>query len=320
MIKVWSLDNPTECIQGGLEVIPQNSSEQTVWVEIQSDDDLFIKSALKQMGCHSLAITDALRLRHPPKVEYFEDQIFILYKGVKEVHGDLVFDHQQVSFFISDNRLITLSRSATKGIEAIKLEKSFPKLLACPIRLACKIMHFSAGIYLDEVLQFDATLGELEDELLNAGTDKTLIELTSYKSRILKLIRMFNYHQRITQQLIKEGEGIPLVVDEESYHVINDLHERFERLFSLSNMHYDICGDLIDGYLSITSHQLNNTMRILTVVTAIFVPLSFLAGLYGMNFDVMPELHYEYGYYALLATMALTSVVLIYTFKKKKWF
>ncbi|WP_304440923.1 CorA family divalent cation transporter, partial [Oleiphilus sp. HI0132] len=78
-------------------------------------------------------------------------------------------------------------------------------------------------------------------------------------------------------------------------------------------------GDLIDGYLSISAHQLNETMRVLTVITAVFVPLSFLAGLYGMNFDYIPELKVENGYFYLLAIMLSLSTGLVYWFKRKRW-
>lgn len=321
MIKVWLSSNPETCIEGGLEVIPAETNDPDVisWIEIQSDDDQLLEKALRQLQCHPLAISDTLRLRHPPKIEYFEKQIYILYRGVKEAKGNLLFDHQQISFFISERCLITVSRGHSQGLALVKQGKSFSQLLQSPLNLACTAMHFSSGIYLDEVLQFDSVLGELEDELLSAGSDQTLVALTAYKSRILKLIRTFNYHQRITRELEKD-DGTLMQIDANSFHIINDLNERFERLFSLSSMHYDICGDLIDGYLSITSHQLNNTMRVLTVVTAVFVPLSFLAGLYGMNFDVMPELHFKYGYYLLLGIMACTAISLVYFFKKKKWF
>jgi magnesium transporter len=75
----------------------------------------------------------------------------------------------------------------------------------------------------------------------------------------------------------------------------------------------------VEGYISISSHQLNNTMKILTIITAIFVPLSFLAGLYGMNFDNMPELHFHYGYFFILGIMASTAALLVYIFKRKGW-
>jgi magnesium transporter len=82
-------------------------------------------------------------------------------------------------------------------------------------------------------------------------------------------------------------------------------------------VHHEICGDLINGYLSISSHQLNNTMRVLTVITAIFVPLTFIAGIYGMNFDNMPELHMPYGYFYTLGGMLVIAAGFgIVAFKK----
>jgi magnesium transporter len=83
-------------------------------------------------------------------------------------------------------------------------------------------------------------------------------------------------------------------------------------------MYYEICGDLINGYLSITSHMLNNTMRVLTVITAIFVPLTFIAGIYGMNFDNIPELHTPNGYFYTLGAMLLIAIG-FGTFAYKKW-
>jgi magnesium transporter len=83
-------------------------------------------------------------------------------------------------------------------------------------------------------------------------------------------------------------------------------------------MYYEICGDLINGYLSISSHQLNNTMKVLTVITAIFVPLTFIVGVYGMNFDNMPELHWHYGYFYILGAMLVFAAAAT-AFAYKKW-
>ena len=83
-------------------------------------------------------------------------------------------------------------------------------------------------------------------------------------------------------------------------------------------MYFEICGDLINGYLSISSHQLNNTMKVLTVITAIFVPLTFIVGVYGMNFDNMPELHWHYGYFYILGGMLVFACAAT-AFSIKKW-
>lgn len=84
-------------------------------------------------------------------------------------------------------------------------------------------------------------------------------------------------------------------------------------------MYYEICGDLVDGYISLTSHRLNNTMKVLTIITAIFVPLSFLAGVYGMNFENMPELGMRYSYFILLGVMGSVAVGMLLLFRKLRW-
>jgi magnesium transporter len=180
--------------------------------------------------------------------------------------------------------------------------------LVSPGLLASRIMRFSVGRYLEAILAFEPRLNELEDCMQDQPNDNVMRELIAYQSRLRKLKRVFSYHERmianlradIPQQLIDEDGDIE--------HALQDLYERCERLHGLCTMYYDICGDLINGYLSLSSHQLNNTMRVLTVITAIFVPLTFIAGIYGMNFDNMPELHMHFGYFYTLGGMLLIAV------------
>jgi magnesium transporter len=100
---------------------------------------------------------------------------------------------------------------------------------------------------------------------------------------------------------------------------LRDVHDKFERLESLTAMYYDLCGDLIEGYISLSSHRLNRTMQILTVVSAIFVPLTFVAGIYGMNFEYIPELSFKYGYFVLWGAMVAMASGLLFVFKRIRW-
>lgn len=120
-------------------------------------------------------------------------------------------------------------------------------------------------------------------------------ELVSYRSRLRILRRVFDYHKPLTENLMNSTQVYRRINREKDRHECRDLYERCERLYSFCNMYYEICGDLVDGYISLTSHRLNNTMKVLTIITAIFVPLSFLAGVYGMNFENMPELSNCFG-------------------------
>ena len=97
------------------------------------------------------------------------------------------------------------------------------------------------------------------------------------------------------------------------------MFDRCERLYSLGSMYYELCGDLVEGYISLSSHQLNQTMKILTIISAIFVPLTFLAGIYGMNFEYMPELQWRYAYFFLLGLMLTVATALYIVFKRVRW-
>jgi magnesium transporter len=321
MIRTQLIDASGNITQGGEELIEQVDKQvgSRIWIDMEIGDKNLNKEFLLQLGCHALAVQDALRTRHPPKIEYFSEHVFILYRGILDVGTNLNIKHLQIAFFISENKIITLRHGHSKGIENIwNLQQEWP-LLEGPLNCALKIMHSSSGFYLEQMLQFETNVSDLEDAFLREGNDQMMAELISYKSRLVKLRRVFNYHKAISDGLHSDkSERSPFVRDEHIHEII-DVKDRFERLFSLAQMHYEICGDLLDGYLSISSHRLNVTMRVLTVITAIFVPLSFLAGLYGMNFDNIPELHWQYGYFTLIGVMALVACALLFTFKRKNW-
>ena len=296
----------------------QDGSFSNVWLDFQTRDEEDIGELLANLGFHPLAIKDALRKRHPPKIELFDNYTFILYRGILQVDGVIDFQHQQIAFFIGESYIVTLHSERSLGVEQV-----YDKLLlsmhnTSPFQLGLKIMHASAGIYLASVLEFENKLSDMEDAMQQEGSDQMVSELISYRSKLVKLRRVFSYHKSITNSLKSAHDDNTLGLSKEIHEVI-DLHDRFDRLHSLVQMHYEICGDLINGYLSITSHQLNATMRVLTVITAVFVPLGFLAGLYGMNFEFMPELKYQYGYFTLLGVMGLVAIGLLSLFKVKRW-
>ena len=179
-------------------------------------------------------------------------------------------------------------------------------------------MRFSVGCYVDSILEFEPYLNELEDSMQDKPNDEIMREVIAYKSRLRKLKRIFSYHERLVANLLKDIPQRLIDEDGDIEHGLQDLFERCERLNSLCTMYFEICGDLINGYLSITSHQLNNTMKVLTVITAIFVPLTFIVGVYGMNFDNMPELHTANGYYYTWAAM-IAIAALFGGIAYKKW-
>lgn len=296
----------------------RESDKSSIWIDVEFDDPKTVLTQLQNFGIHPLALEDALRTRHPPKIEFFDEQIFILYRGIESINDTLDFNHQQLALFVEQNMLITVHPAKSPGVEKT-LENLAHMKHKTPLQIALGVMKNASSYYLNNLLEFEERLSDLEDQFQIQGTDQLLAELTSYKSKLIKLIRAFKYHHSISKALLAEADQYAYIDYDTHIHAITDLNDRFDRLTTLSQMHYDIAGDLIDGYLSISAHQLNVTMRVLTVITAIFVPLGFLAGLYGMNFEYMPELKFQMGYFVLLGVMSCIAASLIYYFKKHRW-
>jgi magnesium transporter len=141
--------------------------------------------------------------------------------------------------------------------------------------------------------------------------------LIGYKSDLKRLGRFAAYHEQVFRSL--RDKSFPGFIDGDRAHEVVDVWEQQERACSLSLLYYETASDLIDGYISVASHRLNQIMKILTIVTAVFVPLGFLAGIYGMNFENMPELHSKSGYYILLGVMATIASTFLIAFRRMKW-
>ena len=319
MINVHLFDGSTYT-RGGPELIQLPLADKALlWIDIEHEPSASEQAIFDQFDCHPLTIQDARRLRHPPKIEHFTEQSFVLLRELVADHESLVFDTLQVAGFIGSNFLITRHDKPSPAISNWQDSPKLSGLMARgPMVLFASITNSMGLAYLELLLDFEPALSEYEDTLLSTQGDSVLRDLISCKTWLRKLKRLHSYHDRVYLDLLthlKQEHGD----DIDAIHSVTDVYEKFERLNSLSALYYDLAGDLIDGHISLTSHHLNETMRVLTVVTAIFVPLGFLAGLYGMNFDNIPELHHPNGYFFLVAFMAFIAIALIVIFKRNKW-
>ncbi len=265
-----------------------------------------------------MAIDDAQRSRHPPKLESFTGFTFILLKALSADAQDLHFSTFQLAMFIGERFLVTRRSAESVSTDAL-FQRAVKDIELCsrgPAALAIRLSRMSVDRYLRILLDLEPRLDELEDEIMHHADDSMLAELINYKSELKKFRRVFLYHQQILGEL---KSGTFPGIEAGRLHEIIDVYEQQERANSLACLYYELASDLADGYISISSHRLNQIMKVLTVVMAIFVPLSFLAGIYGMNFENMPELHSESGYYILLGLMTSIVVILLTVFRKKQW-
>ncbi|MFT5136980.1 MAG: magnesium transporter [Arenicella sp.] len=305
---------------GGVELIQvwSDSQHSLIWLDIQGEPKEKDIALLGQFKIHPLAIQDALRPRHPPKIERFEDFLFILLKGLDADSSGIDFGAIQLSLFVGDRFLISRHTKSSVSVNWLftKLQRDTALMQGGPGALAIRLSNRLASRYVEMLLELEPRLDEIEEEMFRSPDDKLLAELTGYKSRLRKLTRIASYHKDLAAALRDREEPL---IDASLSHEIVDLYEQIERTQTLSNMYYQICNDLTDGYLGMSSHQLNRVMQLLTIITVIFVPLTFMAGIYGMNFEYIPELGFKAGYFVLLGVMLVSAIVQIIYFRRRKW-
>ncbi len=292
-----------------------------LWLDLDGsapDDER--RLMLDTFGLHRLAVNDALRDRHPPKVERFPSFLFLLLRGLDATTNSVDFGTIQIAVFAGERFLLTRHSASSVSTDWLfERARSEPELVAAgPQRLAMELMNRVVRRYVPILLDLEPRLETLEDDIFTSprDTDAIIEEITGYKSNLKRMRRLMAYHEQVSQELeTLSGDG----VDPDLRHEINDIQEQLHRSVTLADLYIDLAGDLVNAYLAIASHRLNQIFRVLTIITVIFVPLSFLAGIYGMNFEYMPELGLHGAYFVLLGVMAAIVAVQLWIFRRKKW-
>ncbi len=297
----------------------QQQPDTIIWVDFVDEQQAHEKAILERtFAIHALAIQDAQRERHPPKLEAFDDYTFLLLKEHSPRAEAFDLATIQLALFIGARFLITRHASTSPSVDKL-FERSVDHAALFgdgPGALAIRLCRTLVDRYLNVLLALEPRLEELEAEIMENPGDAILAELLGYKTELKRFRRVFMYHEQIFREL--KSRPFPALGTAIAHQII-DVYEHQERAGSLAGLYYELASDMADGYISVASHHLNQIMKILTVVMAIFVPLSFLAGIYGMNFENMPELHSRSGYFILLSVMGAIALLLLALFRKKRW-
>ena len=138
----------------------------------------------------------------------------------------------------------------------------------------------------------------------------------SFKQEILKIRRSIFPFREVVNRLDKIEIDI---LDPKTHRYLRDLYDHIVHVSESVDLYREMVWSLMEMYMTIISNKMNEVMKVLTIIATIFIPLTFMAGVYGMNFDNIPELHYEYGYYILWGIMAIIFILMLLYFRRKKW-
>jgi magnesium transporter len=294
-----------------------------LWLNVDGlGDAALIEELGKMFGLHRLALEDVVNTHQRPKIDDYGETLFIVSRMAHD--EDHIFT-EQLSIFLGRGFVVTFQDCPGDSLEPVRerLRKSIGKIRELPAdNLAYSLLDATIDGYYPVLEHISDRLEVVEEEVLERADEASMIPLRELKRDLLMLRRAIWPHREALGLLIREKHSL---VSEGTQIYLRDCYDHVVQLIDLVEVYRELTMDLRDFYMSAVSNRINETMRVLTIVSTIFIPITFIAGVYGMNFDTkvssynMPELEWPYGYPFSLALMVLTTVFMIGYFRKQGW-
>jgi len=304
------------------EEIEVKIDKKTVnWINIDGLADVgLIEKIGKSFDIHHLALEDVLNLEHLPKVEYYDDYVFLTFKMLKYNEEDQSVEAEHMSCFLGDGYLISLQERVgdvfNRIRERLATETSRARKKKADYLLYLMIDSAVDNYYLIVDRMYDK-IADLEKDLLENPTQDSLEKINEYKKRLM-LIRRYIYPlMEVVRKLTKSDSAF---IDSYLDDYFSDVSDHIQDVIAHLEIQRETLYSFFDLYNSTVGNKLNQVMKSLTVIATIFIPLTFIAGVYGMNFKFMPELDWRWGYPIILICMAVIGVSMFFYMKKKHWF
>jgi magnesium transporter len=304
------------------QLFPYRDSPTVTWINIDGLHDVAALEALgKHFGFHPLALEDVLNCGQRPKIEDYGEYHFMIMKSL--LQGDTLAT-EQISFFLGGNYVITMQEIPGDSFEAVRerirrgkgmIRKSGPDYLAYALIDALVDEFFPV------LEKFGERIEALEAELLANPTPETIQAVHRVKRELL-LLRRTAWPERDVIAAMQREESD--VIRPETQVFLRDCYDHTIQVIDMIETFRDLAAGMLDVYLSSVSNRMNEVMKVLTIISTIFIPLNFIAGVYGMNFHTehpmnMPELDWAFGYPYALTMMLTVAVLLVIYFRRKRW-
>ncbi len=302
------------------ELLPYQNTETVTWVIIDGLKDVSIIDAIGQhFDIHALVLEDILNTHQRPKFEEFDDYLYIVIKALSLGADDFNVEYEQVSLLLLDKFVFTFKEKPDAIFEPLfsrlNNDKSQLRNLGTDY-LTYVIMDAIVDEYFSLQDTFDELIESVEDDLLTNPSAQTLNTIQKIKRELIFLRRSVSPLRELLASIQRSESQL---LHEKTKRYFGDVYDHVIRVSEAMESYRDLIAGMLDIYLSSVSNKMNETMKILTVFASIFIPLTFIAGVYGMNFEYMPELKWRWGYPALWAVFIGVSVFLLRFFKKKNW-
>lgn len=281
------------------------------WIDADVDD-LIVLQPLFSM--HDLAVEDCLSEEEQrPKIEIYESHYFIVVNSIR-------FDDEEIflralNIFLGRHFIITVTKQKINELRMLK-----PILWEQEVHQPDRFMYLLIDLIVDNYFtvgdRIEVRIEKLEEDILMHTKKTHLNEIIGLRSEILWLKKVLGPQKEVINTLNKRDLRL---IDDQLQKYFSDIYENAVKISETFETYRDLMGNLREAYQSSIANRANEIMRVFTAITTIFIPLTLITGIYGMNFDNMPELHTQHGYYVVIGLMVLLGTIMYLIFRKKDW-
>jgi len=302
------------------ECFPFKTTPTVSWINIDGLHDVEVVEKLgKEFELHPLIMEDILNTGQRPKLEDFDKYIFIVLKMLSYDGEKESIEAEQVSFVLGKNFVISFQERIGDTFEQIRdrirnakgrIRKMGPDYLAYALIDAIVDNYFVILERLGEKIE------SMEEEVIGDPTEKTVQQIHSLKRQMISLRKSIWPLRELIGGIRKSESSL---INETTDFYLRDVYDHTIQIIDTIDSFRDMVSGLLDIYLSNISNKMNSVMKVLTIIATLFIPLTFVAGIYGMNFEYMPELKVRWAYGAVWLIMITIAVIMLFYFRRKKW-
>lgn len=289
------------------------------WVDFSEPTEEELRHLSETFHFHPLAIEDCVQEFQRPKLDYYKDYTFYVTHIVKEEINEIIKD--ELDFFVSESCIVTFHK-----VPSIEVTKVWGRILSLdtignwdPYYVFYEILDKIVDNYFPIIYRIEDELEKMIENTQHKSMNRLMNELFETRNKLLNLLHTVNPMRDLLYRMLN-SHHLNLNRVEERREYFSDIYDHLLKLSEMVMTNREVTADIRDSYLSLNSHQTNNVMKLLTIITSIFAPLTFIAGIYGMNFDNIPELRWKYGYFLSLGLMAVIGAAMLFYFRRRGWF
>lgn len=317
----YNLDSITEQEHANLtDVLKFKTTDTVTWINVNGLNNT---DEIQQIGdyynLHNLILEDIVNTSQRPKIDEYDEYIFIVLKMLYYDDDENIVA-EQVSFVLGDNYVLTFQEAEGDVFDSVRDRLRYAKGRIRGLG-SDHLLYALIDAVVDHYFIVNETMGnkveDLEDLLFNGIIKEDLNkQVLQLKKELLKVRRVIFPLRDIINRIEKSEHKL---IKPRTLQFYRDIYDHIIQLSDTIDIYREMVFSLMDMYMTSISNKMNEVMKVLTIMATIFIPLTFIAGIYGMNFEYMPELDYRYSYYILWAVMIIVFLGMLYYFKRKKW-